>query len=140
MAWNTSAQSSTERQIGPILSMLQDSAIAPWRLTRPYVGRSPVAPHRVDGETMEPCVSVPILKPTSPATVAAAEPADEPLEPCSRFHGFLVCPPNHWSPIASAPTVSLATRIAPASSSRRTTVASSSITWSLYGAAPHVVG
>ena len=52
--------------------MLHESAMAPARLTRPYVGRSPVAPVRVDGDTMEPSVSLPMLNPTRPATVAAA--------------------------------------------------------------------
>ena len=47
-----------------------------------------------------------------------------PLDPGSRFHGFRVVPPNHTSPHASAPSVSLATRTAPASSSFSTTAAS----------------
>ena len=63
---------------------------------------------------------------TRPAATAAAEPADEPLEPCSGFHGLRVLPPNQTSPQARAPTESLATSTAPASSRRRTTVASSS--------------
>src|SRR5690242_15940647 len=78
-----SAQSATERQMGPILSMVQLRAIAPLRLTRPKVGRTPATPQRVLGETMDPSVSVPIEKPTSPAAVAEAEPADDPLEVCS---------------------------------------------------------
>ena len=41
----------------------------------------PVAPHRVDGETIEPNVSVPSANGTRPAAVADAEPADEPLDP-----------------------------------------------------------
>ena len=60
--------------------MLHDSAIAPWRLTRPKVGRSPLTPHLVEGETIEPQVSEPIEKPTRPAAVAEPGPADEPLE------------------------------------------------------------
>ena len=63
--------------------MLHDNAIAPCRLTRPNVGRRPVVPQRVLGETIEPHVSVPIAKPTNPAAVAEAEPADDPLDPCS---------------------------------------------------------
>ncbi len=51
---------------------------------------------------MEPSVSVPIAKPTSPAAAADAGPADEPLEPCATFHGFFVVPPNQMSPCASA--------------------------------------
>ncbi len=48
MALNTIAQSSTDRHIGPTVSIAQLSAMAPWRLTRPYVGRNPearVPPH-----------------------------------------------------------------------------------------------
>src|SRR5262249_30180823 len=137
---NTSAQSSIDRQMGPSLSMVQARAMHPARLTRPKVGRNPLAPHWVHGETMLPSVSVPMAKPTSPATTADADPADEPLEPCFTFHGLRVLPPNHWSPMASAPSVSLATRTAPASSSRFAIVALVSSFWSLYGAAPHVVG
>ena len=55
--------------------------MAPERLTLPKVGLKPVAPHVVEGETILPQVSVPIAKGTKPATVAEAEPADEPDEP-----------------------------------------------------------
>ena len=96
-------------------------------------------PHRVEGEIIDPQVSVPMAKATSPAAVADAEPAEDPLDPCLRFHGFFVTPPYHISPIASAPIVSFATNIAPASSSYCTTVAVSSIIWSLKGMAPQVV-
>src|SRR3954449_1488851 len=107
--------------------MLQLSAIAPARLTRPKLGRSPVTPQRADGEMIEPQVSVPMVKPASPAAVGAPGPADEPLDPSARFQGFLVVPPNQTSPQASSPIVSLASSTAPASSRRRTTVASASI-------------
>src|SRR5579872_913171 len=63
------AQSSTERAIGPSLSMLHDSVMQPCRLTRPKVGRRPVTPQRVQGDTMLPRVSLPMAKPTSPADV-----------------------------------------------------------------------
>ena len=120
--------------------MLHESAIAPCRLIRPKVGRRPVAPVRVQGETMEPSVSLPMANPTAPAAVAAAEPADEPLEPWSVFHGLRVMPPNHTSPHASSPSVSLATSTAPAAARRSTTAASSSITCSRNGTEPQVVG
>src|ERR1700722_13211896 len=103
MADSTSAQSSTARHIGPILSIVQLSAIAPVLGTKPNVGRNPVAPHRVEGEEIDPSVSVPSAKPTHPAATALALPADDPLEPCRLFHGFLVRAPNHKSPCASAP-------------------------------------
>jgi len=53
MADSTSAQSSTARQIGPILSIVQLNAIAPVRGTKPNVGRNPVQPHRVEGEEID---------------------------------------------------------------------------------------
>ena len=79
----------------------------------PNVGRNPVAPHLVEGETMEPNVSVPIAKGNNPAVTEAADPADEPLEPCKRFHGFFVSPPNHLLLYANAPIESLAQSTAP---------------------------
>src|SRR5215467_15166103 len=139
MVSSTSAQSSTDRQIGPSLSMLQESAIAPVLGTRPNVGRNPVQPQRVEGDEIEPRVSEPMLNATHPAAVAEAGPADDPLDPWCVFHGFRVTPPNHTSPSANAPSVNFATRTAPASSSRFTTVASSSIIWSSNPPAPQVV-
>lgn len=117
--------------MGPILSIDHESAMAPKRLTRPKVGRRPVAPHRVQGETMLPQVSVPMAKATRPAAVAAAGPADEPLEPWAVFQGLRVVASNQTSPQARAPTESLATRTAPASSRRVMTVAFSLRTCSL---------
>src|SRR6266487_2916915 len=108
--------------------MVQLKAIAPARLTRPYVGRRPVTPQRSAGETIEPYVSEPMPKGINPAAVAADEPAEEPLEPCLRFHGLRVLPPNHVSSIASSPSVVFATRTAPAASRRLVTVASKSKT------------
>src|SRR5580704_19132921 len=101
------AQSSTDRQIGPSLSIDHESAIAPVRGTRPNVGRSPVQPQRVDGEEIEPRVSEPMLKATQPAAVAEAGPAEEPLDPCAGRQGFRVMPAYQRSPRASAPRVSL---------------------------------
>src|SRR5213593_4836224 len=112
--------------MGPILSIVQLKPIAPYRLTRPYVGRKPVTPQRDDGETIEPSVSVPIENPTRPAAVADAGPADDPLEPrrsSSGTQGLRVTPPNHLGPCASAPIESLATSTAPAARRRSTTVA-----------------
>src|SRR5712664_2635892 len=94
IASSTSAQSSTVRQMGPNLSILQESAIAPVRGTNPNVGRNPVHPQRVDGDEIEPSVSEPMLNATQPAAVAEAGPADEPLDPCRTFHGLRVIPPN----------------------------------------------
>ena len=81
MASSTSAQSSALRQIGPSLSIVHESAMAPVRGTRPKVGLSPVVPQRVEGDEMEPRVSLPIENPTRPAAVADAGPAEDPLDP-----------------------------------------------------------
>src|SRR5271169_5900105 len=78
MAANIRVQSSALRAIGPILSMEYESAMAPWRLTRPYVGRRPVTPQNADGQTIEPQVSEPIANAASPAATIAPEPEDEP--------------------------------------------------------------
>src|SRR5215471_19770781 len=121
MAYRTAAQSSTPRQMGPILSMVQHNAIAPKRLTRPKVGLSPVTPQVEEGDTIEPRVSVPIENPTSPAAVAAAGPADDPLELWSVFQGFRVLPPNQRLPWARAPSDSFAINTAPAACRRSTT-------------------
>src|SRR5262249_31013797 len=132
MAPKTRAQSSTERQMGPTLSMLQARAMHPARLTRPKVGRSEELPHTRPGETMLPSVSLPRENPTSPAAVAQAGPAEEPLEPALGSQGlFVLRSPNHSSPQASAPSDSLATSTDPASSSRFATVAFVSNVWSL---------
>src|SRR5687768_4478084 len=140
IALKTIAQSSTVRQIGPTRSCDQASTIPPWRLTRPKVGRSALTPQRMLGETIEPDVSVPMPKATHPAAVAEAGPADDPLEPWERFHGLLVRPRNHWSFCAKRPVDSLATSTAPASRSRTTISASSSITRDSKSLAPQVVG
>src|SRR5262245_32266662 len=95
IAPSTIAQSSTLLHIGPSLSSVQPAAITPWRLTRPNVGRSPMTPQRIDGERIEPPVSLPIANPTRPAAVAAPEPADDPLDPSAGSHGLFVRPPNH---------------------------------------------
>src|SRR6267142_7045957 len=83
IACSTSIASSTLRVMGPSLSSDQQSVIAPVRGTRPYVGRRPVTPQRMDGLTMLPPVSLPIENPTSPAAVAEPGPALDPDDPSS---------------------------------------------------------
>src|SRR5271154_6664846 len=100
MLLRTMAQSSTARQMGPSLSIVQLSAMAPVRGTKPKVGRRPVSPQRVEGEEIDPSVSEPIAKATQPAETARVEQAEEPLDPCSGFHGLRVLPPNHLSPMS----------------------------------------
>src|SRR3954470_24770014 len=125
--------------MGPSRSCVHDSAMTPYRLTLPNVGRSPARPPRADGLRIDPLVSVPIANATPPPAVADDGPADDPLEPCVGSHGLLVRPPNHWSPLASSPVASFAMRTAPASRSCSTTLASYSNICSLNAGDPHVV-
>src|SRR5258708_5874895 len=146
IACSTSAQSSAERQIGPILSSVEESAIAPRRLTSPYVGRRPVTPQYALGVRIDPEVSEPSANVTNPAEVAAADPLDDPPLQRVRSHGFNPGPvcdaegKRYPPPPASSTMASLPIRIAPAFSSLSTTRAFSSNTWPANGFAPHVVG
>src|SRR5689334_3802260 len=123
MTWSTIAQSSTDRQSGPILSSVQESAIAPRRLTRPYVGRSPVTPQNALGVRIEPDVSDPSANVTRPAAVAAPDPLDDPPDQCSRFQGLSPGPVSdadgyrYPPPPANSTIASLPIRIAPTPSS-----------------------
>ena len=83
---------------------------------------------RVEGPMIDPPVSVPIEKPTSPAAVAEPGPADDPDASYSVFHGLRVRPPNQRAVTANTPVESLATRIAPALVSLLYTLESRSIT------------
>ena len=109
-------------------------------LTELYVGLNPVTPHLVAGETIDPKVSVPTEKPTRPAEVADADPAEEPLDPWDKSQGFNVFPPNQTSPLAKDPVESFPNIIAPAFSNLVITSALSLSIWFFNGIAPHVVG
>ena len=79
---------------------------------------------------IEPEVSEPIANGTSPAATAAPGPLDDPPLQNFVFHGASPGPVNDASallypmPPASSTIASFATRIAPASRNRSTTVAS----------------
>src|SRR5437773_11375645 len=94
MAASTSPQSCAVRAIGPSLSIVQESAMAPCRLTRPYVGRRPVTPQYAAGVRIDPDVSEPMAKGTKPAATAAPGPLDEPPLQKPTFHGFNPGPVN----------------------------------------------
>src|SRR5579884_201815 len=99
MICKTSAVSQASRAIGPTLSIVGGSAIAPARLTRPNVGRRPVTPQKADGHRMLPQVSVPIAKPTSPAATAEPEPEDEPPDQRVGPHGVRAAPVREALPV-----------------------------------------
>ncbi len=50
----------------------------PLRLTRPAVGLIPTTPQALDGETIEPSVSVPTASGARPAETPAADPELDP--------------------------------------------------------------
>src|SRR5204862_3377915 len=78
VAASTTPQSSAVWARGPSLSIVALSVIAPWRLTRPNVGRRPVTPQNAAGYWIDPQVSDPSVNGSSPAATAAAEPLEDP--------------------------------------------------------------
>src|ERR1041385_5852630 len=105
----------------------------PCLLTRPYVGLSPTAPQTIEGPMRLPVVSVPIVKPTSPAAAATADPDDEPAASRRGFQGLRVMPRYHTTdPPAKGFVANFATSTAPDSSRRSATAAFTSITRSRY--------
>src|SRR5215472_10683962 len=138
-----SATSLTVRAIGPMWSLDQDSAIAPARLTRPYVGFSPAIPQHAAGRRMEPPVSLPSAPRQRPAATAAPEPLDEPPEAWPARQGFWTWPwcalsPN--GPIAISVMLSLPRVIAPAPARRASAVQSCSAVKYSRVIVPHDVG
>src|SRR5260370_29147167 len=92
MAAKMRAHTSALRALGPILSIEGASAIAPYRLTRPYVGLKPLMPQNAEGQMIEPHGSVPIANAARPAATIAPEPEEEPQVQQVVSHGFLASP------------------------------------------------
>ena len=100
---------------------------APVYGTRPWVGLCPTVPHHELGMRTEPPWSPPIARSASPEATRAALPDDEPPVVRSVSHGFLtgpvtdvwLPPEKHRSSHTDLPVI-----VAPAASSRVTTVAS----------------
>ena len=129
MTSSWSAQSRTDRAIGPQWSSEGQSGRIPARLTRPKVGFRPTMPQHDAGQRIEPPVSVPGASGDHSRCERGPEP---PLEPpgtrvgsCGFRHqpkcGFWVVVPQANSCVAS-----LATVTAPAAVCRATTSASRS--------------
>src|SRR5438094_10492846 len=94
---------------------------------RPYVGFRPTTPHMAAGCRIEPPVSDPRATGVSPAATAAADPPLVPPGMRSSAHGLCAGPNAEFSlddPMANSSQLVLPTTIAPAASSRATTVAS----------------
>src|SRR5215210_162487 len=72
----------------------------PLRLTRPTVGLIPTSPLALEGQTIEPSVSVPTPAVERLAATAAPVPELEPQGLRSRTYGFRTCPPRPLQPLA----------------------------------------
>src|SRR2546426_6694789 len=106
--------------------------MTPDRLTRPSVGLIPTMPQHVDGETIEPSVSVPIATAQRLAATATPEPELDPDGVRSRAYGLRHCPPRPLQPLddrverkfAHSERFALPSSTAPAARSRSTRKAS----------------
>src|SRR5262249_15901080 len=99
------------------------------RLTRPYVGFSPIVPQSAEGTRIEPPVSLPNARGISSAASATAEPPLEPPEMRSSAHGLCVDPIRGLTeeiPQANPCVCVFPITPAPASRARATAVASRS--------------
>src|SRR3954471_11838734 len=71
----------------------------PLRLNRPSVGLIPTRPLLLEGDTIEPSVSVPTPTAARLAAIAAPEPELDPDGLRSSAYGFFVCPPRPLQPL-----------------------------------------
>src|SRR3954469_11958162 len=98
-AFSSVHASATVRAIGPAVSWEWPIGTMPVRLTRPSVGLMPTSPLMLDGDTIEPSVSVPIATAARLAAIAAADPELDPDGLRSSAYGFRVCPPRALQPL-----------------------------------------
>ena len=82
------AQSATEREMGPMVSTDHEAPSTAYRLTLPHEGRSPTSPQLAAGCRMEPAVSSPKEVAQRKAAVAAPEPVLEVPGLRVRSHGL----------------------------------------------------
>src|SRR5262245_19245897 len=99
MAVSRTAASATVRVIGPAVSCVWEIGMMPVRETRPTVGLKPTSAQLLDGDTIEPSVSVPIVRAQRLAAAAVPEPELEPEGSRSRAYGLTTCPPRPLHPL-----------------------------------------
>ena len=124
-AFSISAQSSTERAIGPIESSVQLSSMVPESPMRPNVTFRPTRPLKAEGMRTEPPVSLPMPAGVSRAATATPVPLEEP--PGTRwvlrsqgFHGAPISGLVPQPPKANSTMCSLPSGIMPAAVRRST--------------------
>src|SRR5215472_19232500 len=98
MTLSTAAASATVRPWGPTVSWVCEMGTTPARLTRPTVGLTPTTPLALDGQTIEPSVSVPSAAAHRFAETATAEPELDPQGVRSSTYGL-----RHWPPRPDQP-------------------------------------
>jgi hypothetical protein len=111
--------------------------------TRPWVGLCPTVPQNAAGILIEPARSPPSARSTSPAATRAALPLEEPPVVLARFQGLSTGPVSAvWLPPSkhSSSHTALPAIVAPAASSRVTTVASRRGTKPSSVAEPFIIG
>src|SRR5262252_6506046 len=111
--------------------------MTPWQLTRPQVGLQPATPQYDAGRVIDPPVCEPSAPRHMPHASAAAEPLLEPPGVRPGCHGLRV---GGGSNEAYCVVTVLPTKTAPASRSRRTTVASWRATLCFHSREPAAVG
>src|SRR5258707_7324634 len=99
MAPSSAAASATVRAIGPAVSWLCAIGTIPLRLRSPSVGLIHTSELLLDGDTIDPSVSVPTAAAARFAAAATPEPELEPDGLRSRAYGFFVCPPRPLQPL-----------------------------------------
>ena len=130
---HSAATSATERPSGPTVSNEGQSGNTPSIGTLPCRVLSPTISQAAAGSLTEQPVSVPIPRSHSPPAIAAALPLEEP--PVVRPGRTGLCTVPYHSFVPSTPQANSArfafpTTAAPASSTRSTTIAWRSGTWS----------
>src|SRR5205814_3365408 len=127
-ASSSATASATVRAIGPAVSWLCAIGTMPSRLRSPRVGLMPTRALVLDGDTIEPSVSLPIAAAHNEAATATPDPELDPDGLRSNAYGFFVCPPRPLQPLdecvdrkfAHSLRFVLPSTIAPASRSRPT--------------------
>src|ERR1700681_1750463 len=139
IASSISAASSAVRASGPCTwPGSQASGIGQFGVS-PGVGRMPTIPQNDAGIRIEQPKSVPCASGSIPVATATADPPEEPAGLSAGFQGLRVAPNTALTvlaPVANSGVLVLATTIAPAAFSRRTTSASTSGTCSLNSGEP----
>src|SRR5690606_32444977 len=87
------AASATVRVIGPAVSCECAIGMIPDRLTSPTVGLIPTMPLALEGQTMDPSVSVPTAAAARLADTATPLPELDPHGLRSSTYGFFTWPP-----------------------------------------------